>query len=57
MLRIMDTQNPMAEERSMDSFLCGFHLALEAAAGPVLPADGPQLVYTLGQQVLCQRPG
>ena len=28
-LRIMDTQNLMAEERSMDSFLCGFHLALE----------------------------
>ena len=28
-----------------------------AAAGPVLPADGPQQVYTLGQQVLCQRPG
>ena len=27
-LRIMDTQNLMAEERSMDSFLCGFHLAL-----------------------------
>lgn len=30
-LRIMDTQNLMAEERSMDSFLCGFHLALEMA--------------------------
>ena len=28
-----------------------------AAAGPVLPADGPQQVYTLGQQILCQRPG
>ncbi|MBM6887887.1 hypothetical protein [Pseudoflavonifractor phocaeensis] len=23
------TPVPMAEERSMDSFLCGFHLALE----------------------------
>ena len=31
MLRIMDTQNLMAEEHSMDSFLCGFHLALEIA--------------------------
>ena len=30
-LRIMDTQNLMAEERSMDSFLCGFHLALKMA--------------------------
>ena len=30
-LRIMDTQNLMAEELSMDSFLCGFHLALEMA--------------------------
>ena len=25
------TPVPMAEERSMDSFLCGFHLALEMA--------------------------
>ena len=30
-LRIMDTQNLMAEERSMDSFLCGFHLDLKMA--------------------------
>lgn len=30
-LRIMDTQNLMAEERSMDSFLCSFYLALEIA--------------------------
>lgn len=26
-LRIIDTQNPIAEERSIDSFLCGFKLA------------------------------
>lgn len=28
-LRIIDTQNLMAEERSIDSFLCGFKLAWE----------------------------
>ena len=28
-LRIMDAQNLMAEERSIDSFLCGFKLAWE----------------------------
>ena len=28
-LRIIDTQNLIAEERSMDSFLCGFKLAWE----------------------------
>ena len=30
-LRIMDNQGLIAEGRSMDSFLCGFHLALEMA--------------------------
>ena len=30
-LRIMDTQNLMAEEHATDSFLSGFHLALEMA--------------------------
>ena len=30
-LRIMDAQNLIAEERSMDSFLCGFQLAWELA--------------------------
>ena len=28
-LRIIDTQNLIAEERSIDSFLCGFKLAWE----------------------------
>ena len=28
-LRIIDTQNLIAEERSIDSFLCGFKLALD----------------------------
>ena len=28
-LRIMDTQNLITEERSLDSFLCGFKLAWE----------------------------
>ncbi len=28
-LRIIDTQNLIAEERSLDSFLCGFKLAWE----------------------------
>ena len=31
MLRIMDAQNLMTEERSLDSFLCGFKLAWELA--------------------------
>lgn len=30
-LRIMDTQNLIDKEHSMDSFLCGFHLTLEMA--------------------------
>lgn len=30
-LRIMDAQNLIAEERSIDSFLCGFKLAWELA--------------------------
>lgn len=30
-LRIMDAQNLITEERSMDSFLCGFQLAWELA--------------------------
>ena len=30
-LRIMDAQSLMAEERSMDSFFCGFQLAWELA--------------------------
>ena len=30
-LRIMDAQNLIAEERSMHSFLCGFQLAWELA--------------------------
>lgn len=30
-LRIIDAQNLMIEERSLDSFLCGFRLALEMA--------------------------
>ena len=30
-LRIIDTQNLIAEERSIDSFLCGFRLAWELA--------------------------
>lgn len=30
-LRIIDAQNLIAEERSMDSFLCGFKLAWELA--------------------------
>ena len=30
-LRIMDTQNLITEERSLDSFLCGFKLAWELA--------------------------
>ena len=30
-LRIMDTQGLIAEERSVDSFLCGFKLAWELA--------------------------
>ena len=30
-LRIMDVQGLIAEERSMDSFLCGFQLAWELA--------------------------
>lgn len=30
-LRIMDNQSLIAEERSMDSFLCGFKLAWELA--------------------------
>lgn len=30
-LRIMDAQSLIAEERSMGSFLCGFQLALEMA--------------------------
>lgn len=30
-LRIIDAQNFIAEERSMDSFLCGFRLAWEMA--------------------------
>lgn len=28
-LRIIDAQNLIAEERSIDSFICGFHLAWE----------------------------
>lgn len=31
MLRIMDNQSLIAEERSMDSFFCGFQLAWELA--------------------------
>lgn len=31
-LRIIDTQNHIIEERSLDSFLCGFKLALELAS-------------------------
>lgn len=31
-LRIIDAQNLMIEERSLDSFLCGFRLALEMAS-------------------------
>ena len=30
-LRIIDAQNMIAEERSVDSFLCGFQLAWELA--------------------------
>lgn len=30
-LQIMDTQNLITEERSLDSFLCGFKLAWELA--------------------------
>lgn len=30
-LRIIDTQNHIIEERSLDSFLCGFRLAWELA--------------------------
>ena len=30
-LRIIDNQSLITEERSMDSFLCGFHLALKMA--------------------------
>ena len=30
-LRIIDTQNHITEERSLDSFLCGFRLAWELA--------------------------
>ena len=30
-LQIIDTQNHIIEERSLDSFLCGFHLAWELA--------------------------
>ena len=30
-LRIMDAQSLMAEERSVDSFICGFRLAWELA--------------------------
>ena len=31
MLQIVDAQNLITEERSMDSFLCGFKLARELA--------------------------
>ncbi len=31
MLRIMDNQSLISEERSMDSFFCGFKLAWELA--------------------------
>ena len=31
-LRIIDTQNHIIEERSLDSFLCGFKLAWELAS-------------------------
>ena len=31
MLQIIDTQNHIIEERSLDSFLCGFSLAWELA--------------------------
>lgn len=31
LLRIVDAQNPIAEERYMDSSICGFHLTLEMA--------------------------
>ena len=30
-LRIIDAQNLIAEKRSIDSFICGFHLALTIA--------------------------
>ena len=30
-LRIIDAQNLMIEQRSVDSFICGFHLAWEMA--------------------------
>ena len=30
-LRIIDNQSLITDERSMDSFLCGFHLALKMA--------------------------
>ena len=31
MLQIIDAQNLMIEQRSVDSFICGFRLALEMA--------------------------